>query len=124
MEVWADLSRCLDGIRLPKLFLALTAGCAAIRQALQDWDTAAPVTTTGFIPCVLPETALREQLGALAATQAEMAKHKSGRALQFGVLPWRISERGTRQVMLLSSRETRRWVIPKGWPMKVEKPRM
>jgi 8-oxo-dGTP pyrophosphatase MutT (NUDIX family) len=50
-----------------------------------------------------------------------MAKHKSERALQFGVLPWRISERGTRQVMLLSSRETRRWVIPKGWPMKGKK---
>ena len=24
--------------------------------------------------------------------------------------------------MLLSSRETRRWVIPKGWPMKGRKP--
>jgi 8-oxo-dGTP pyrophosphatase MutT (NUDIX family) len=27
-----------------------------------------------------------------------------------------------RQVMLLTSRETRRWVIPKGWPMKGKKP--
>ncbi len=27
-----------------------------------------------------------------------------------------------RQVMLLTSRETRRWVIPKGWPMKGRKP--
>ena len=50
-----------------------------------------------------------------------MAKDKS-HGIQFAVLPWRISEHGTRQVMLLTSRETRRWVIPKGWPMKKRKP--
>ena len=51
-----------------------------------------------------------------------MAKHKFDRELQFGALPWRISEDGTRQVMLLTTRETQRWVIPKGWPMKGRKP--
>jgi 8-oxo-dGTP pyrophosphatase MutT (NUDIX family) len=51
-----------------------------------------------------------------------MAKHKS-RLIQFGALPWRLSEGGTRQIMLLTSRETHRWVIPKGWPMKGRKPR-
>jgi 8-oxo-dGTP pyrophosphatase MutT (NUDIX family) len=51
-----------------------------------------------------------------------MAKDKSHGTTQFAALPWRISERGTRQVMLLTSRETRRWVIPKGWPMKKRKP--
>ena len=51
-----------------------------------------------------------------------MAKHKFRRELQFGALPWRISENGTRQVMLLTTRETHRWVIPKGWPMKGRKP--
>jgi hypothetical protein len=35
----------------------------------------------------------------------------------FAALPWRIGEDGMHQVMLLTSRETRRWVIPKGWPM-------
>lgn len=49
-------------------------------------------------------------------------KNKSHNPTQFGALPWRISERGTREVMLLTSRETRRWVIPKGWPMKKRKP--
>ena len=43
-------------------------------------------------------------------------------AKQFAALPWRIGEGGLRQVMLLTSRETRRWVIPKGWPMKGRKP--
>ena len=42
--------------------------------------------------------------------------------MQFGALPWRIGEDGTRQIMLLTSRETPRWVIPKGWPMKGRKP--
>ena len=50
-----------------------------------------------------------------------MRKHKDG-TLQFAALPWRISEGGTRQIMLLSSRETHRWVIPKGWPIKGRKP--
>jgi 8-oxo-dGTP pyrophosphatase MutT (NUDIX family) len=47
--------------------------------------------------------------------------HKS-HDIQFAALPWRISERGRRQVMLLTTRETRRWMIPKGWPMKSRKP--
>ena len=51
-----------------------------------------------------------------------MAKRKYNRARQFGALPWRIGNRGTREVMLLTSRETHRWVIPKGWPMKGRKP--
>jgi 8-oxo-dGTP pyrophosphatase MutT (NUDIX family) len=51
-----------------------------------------------------------------------MAKDKFHGTTQFAALPWRISEGGTRQVMLLTSRETRRWVIPKGWPMKKRKP--
>jgi 8-oxo-dGTP pyrophosphatase MutT (NUDIX family) len=51
-----------------------------------------------------------------------MAKHKFDGSLQFAALPWRISEGGTRQIMLLSSRETHRWIIPKGWPIKGRKP--
>jgi 8-oxo-dGTP pyrophosphatase MutT (NUDIX family) len=42
--------------------------------------------------------------------------------IQFAALPWRISEGGRRQVMLLTTRETHRWMIPKGWPMKGRKP--
>lgn len=39
---------------------------------------------------------------------------------QYGALPWRISDE--LEIMLLTSRGTRRWVIPKGWPMKGRKP--
>ncbi|MCI4678499.1 NUDIX hydrolase [Rhodoblastus acidophilus] len=36
--------------------------------------------------------------------------------LQFGALPWRRAEAGL-EIMLVSSRDTKRWIIPKGWPM-------
>ena len=36
--------------------------------------------------------------------------------LQIAALPWRETEAGL-EIMLVSSRETRRWIIPKGWPM-------
>jgi 8-oxo-dGTP pyrophosphatase MutT (NUDIX family) len=39
---------------------------------------------------------------------------------QYAALPWRSGKK--LEVMLVSSRETRRWVIPKGWPMKARKP--
>jgi 8-oxo-dGTP pyrophosphatase MutT (NUDIX family) len=40
---------------------------------------------------------------------------------QFGALPYR--ETGDDlEILLISSRETRRWVLPKGWPMKGIKP--
>lgn len=40
---------------------------------------------------------------------------------QVGALPLRRAPSGDREVLLLTSRETRRWVIPKGWPMKGKK---
>jgi 8-oxo-dGTP pyrophosphatase MutT (NUDIX family) len=36
---------------------------------------------------------------------------------QYGALCWRL-HRGKVQVLLITSRDTGRWVIPKGWPMK------
>ena len=38
-------------------------------------------------------------------------------ARQYAALPWRRRGDGSVQVLLITSRETRRWVIPKGWPM-------
>ncbi len=39
---------------------------------------------------------------------------------QYAALPYR--ENGDVEILLVSSRETRRWVLPKGWPMKGRKP--
>jgi 8-oxo-dGTP pyrophosphatase MutT (NUDIX family) len=36
-------------------------------------------------------------------------------------LPWRAGKNGL-EILLISSRETKRWVIPKGWPMLGRKP--
>lgn len=43
---------------------------------------------------------------------------RTGRRIQYAALPYRIRRDGTVEVRLITSRETRRWVIPKGWPMK------
>lgn len=42
--------------------------------------------------------------------------------VQYAALPYRQRGDGSVEVMLVTSRETRRWVIPKGWPMKGRKP--
>jgi len=40
---------------------------------------------------------------------------------QYAALPWRKGVTGV-EVLLITSRESRRWVIPKGWPMKDKEP--
>jgi 8-oxo-dGTP pyrophosphatase MutT (NUDIX family) len=40
---------------------------------------------------------------------------------QVAALPFRVKE-GRIEVLLVTSRETKRWLIPKGWPMKGKKP--
>lgn len=39
-----------------------------------------------------------------------------GTRMQYGALCWRRGDEGT-EVLLITSRDTGRWVIPKGWPM-------
>jgi 8-oxo-dGTP pyrophosphatase MutT (NUDIX family) len=38
--------------------------------------------------------------------------------LQYGALPHRPSATGGRDILLITSRDTGRWIIPKGWPMR------
>ena len=47
---------------------------------------------------------------------------KTKHSQQFAALPVRIVA-GTTEVMLITSRQTRRWVIPKGWPIEGLSPR-
>ena len=53
----------------------------------------------------LPSRAMKKQ-------HKEKAK---GPYIQYGALPFRESRSGL-EVLLVTSRETRRWIIPKGWP--------
>ena len=41
---------------------------------------------------------------------------------QYGTVPFAIDMEGRVRVMLLTSRQTGRWVIPKGWPIAGHKP--
>jgi 8-oxo-dGTP pyrophosphatase MutT (NUDIX family) len=43
--------------------------------------------------------------------------------VQYGALPYRVSNGSRAEFMLVTSRETRRWIIPKGWPKKGKSPR-
>jgi len=38
--------------------------------------------------------------------------------VQYGALPYRVRGRSRPEIMLVTSRETQRWIIPKGWPKK------
>lgn len=40
---------------------------------------------------------------------------------QYAALPWRLRD-GEVEILLVTSRRTRRWIIPKGWPMEGCKP--
>jgi 8-oxo-dGTP pyrophosphatase MutT (NUDIX family) len=42
--------------------------------------------------------------------------------IQYACLPYRLRGDSRFEIMLVTSRETRRWVIPKGWPMKGRTP--
>ena len=41
--------------------------------------------------------------------------------VQYGALPWRRGEGGI-EILLITTRTTRRWIIPKGWPMDGKAP--
>jgi len=51
-----------------------------------------------------------------------MAKTAKERGTQFAAIPFKVAPEGLR-VLLVTSRETRRWVVPKGWPIRGLKPR-
>lgn len=62
----------------------------------------------------------------MASSNRSKRKHRHGQgglgrgvppSLQVAALCWRRSAKGVR-VVLITSRDTGRWVIPKGWPMR------
>jgi 8-oxo-dGTP pyrophosphatase MutT (NUDIX family) len=56
----------------------------------------------------------------MAATKKNAVRKakKGGRVRQVAAIPFRLGENGGIEVMLVTSRETRRFIVPKGWPMK------
>jgi len=41
-----------------------------------------------------------------------------GRPIQTAALPWRRGEGGKIELLLVTGRGGRRWIVPKGWPMR------
>ena len=56
------------------------------------------------------------------ASMSNANKIPGARRLQYGALPYRTSNGQRAEFMLVTSRETRRWIIPKGWPKKGRSP--
>jgi hypothetical protein len=56
----------------------------------------------------------------MAATKKNaVRKAKKGeRVRQVAAIPFRLAANGALEVMLVTSRETKRFIVPKGWPMK------
>jgi 8-oxo-dGTP pyrophosphatase MutT (NUDIX family) len=44
------------------------------------------------------------------------------RRVQYAALPYRLNGKTRTEIMLVTSRETQRWIIPKGWPQKGKAP--
>ncbi len=55
-----------------------------------------------------------------ASPTVKIASGDDEARVQYAALPYRY--RDGLEVLLVSSRETKRWVLPKGWPMKSKKP--
>ena len=53
---------------------------------------------------------------------SEPRKKTATPRIQYAALPYRISTAFGTEVLLVTSRETKRWIIPKGWPTKRKDP--
>jgi len=54
-----------------------------------------------------------------APKKAAVRKARRGEKIrQVAAIPFRLNAEGVLEVMLVTSRETKRFIVPKGWPMK------
>jgi 8-oxo-dGTP pyrophosphatase MutT (NUDIX family) len=62
--------------------------------------------------------------GTALPRSSKKSPNKTDRAIrvQYGILPYRFTETGSLEVLLVTTRQTRRWIIPKGWPIKGLRP--
>jgi 8-oxo-dGTP pyrophosphatase MutT (NUDIX family) len=52
-----------------------------------------------------------------------MAKLKGHVRRQYAALPFRLDDTGCPEILLVTTRETGRWIVPKGWPVATLSPR-
>jgi 8-oxo-dGTP pyrophosphatase MutT (NUDIX family) len=49
-------------------------------------------------------------------------KAKPAVRVQYAALPYRFNEAGTLEILLVTTRQSKRWILPKGWPIKGLRP--
>lgn len=52
----------------------------------------------------------------------DSSEHLEPALQQYGALPWRHGRNGEVEVMLITTRRTGRWILPRGWPVKGKTP--
>ncbi|GEP05451.1 NUDIX hydrolase [Methylobacterium oxalidis] len=52
-----------------------------------------------------------------AIEEADLKRKRRSPRVQVAALPFRLGAEGQPEFLLVTSRETKRWIIPKGWPM-------
>ncbi|MEI9993509.1 MAG: NUDIX hydrolase [Rhizomicrobium sp.] len=52
-----------------------------------------------------------------SATAPRLAAAKKATGTQYAALPYRVTEAGV-EILLITTRRTRRWIVPKGWPIE------
>jgi 8-oxo-dGTP pyrophosphatase MutT (NUDIX family) len=70
-------------------------------------------STGNGVPGLIKERAEVERVVAAAAVASRV---------QYAALPYRVDGSARTEIMLITSRERRRWIIPKGWPHKGRAP--
>ena len=73
--------------------------------------------------CLRDKGTLKAGVQYSPASMSNPSKVTAAKRVQYGALPYRLSAGSRPQFMLITSRETRRWVIPKGWLKKGKSPR-
>ena len=53
-----------------------------------------------------------------SSSKSRRKKAKLAVRMQYGVLPYRFSQDVALEILLVTTRGTRRWIVPKGWPIK------
>ena len=66
-----------------------------------------------FHPNAIPDARARDSLG--LKKRGEKRRVVSA---QYGALPYRFTEAAALEVLVVTTRQSKRWIIPKGWPIK------
>jgi len=99
------------------LFIA-GADLAARRLRVDNAAPQAKRSVVGVEPACVDRLKHQSQLAftAESGSPIEAQNHGAAARLQYAALPYRL--RDGLEILLITSRETGRWVLPKGWPMK------